>query len=139
MVQHLQDCLFFLVLHAPHMVQPVQFFLFVPEVLVVLVVLWLYLFQDLVLSDQLMAKWKKIAFLIVEATVCRCSKKQVFLKNFGEYIGKHLCRSHFSNVVTVHRPATLLKKKQVFSWEFSKFFRNTFLIEHLRWLLLYLY
>ena len=50
-------------------------------------------------------------------------RKGVF-RNFGKFTGL--------------RPATLLKESlaQVFSYEFCEIFKNTFFIEHLRWLLL---
>ena len=45
-----------------------------------------------------------------EAAVCRCSSKQVFLKSFAIFTGKHLCWSLFFNTFASLRPATLLKK-----------------------------
>ena len=60
------------------------------------------------------------------------------LKNFVKFTGKKLCQSPFFNKVAGLRPVTLLKKRlwQMFSCEFREIFRNTFFIEHLRWLLL---
>ena len=68
---------------------------------------------------------------------CRSSRSQMIfeiavLKNFVVFTGKHLCWSPF-------RPATLLKKEsptQVFSCEYCEIFKNSFLIEQVRWLLL---
>ena len=45
------------------------------------------------------------------------------LQNFIKFIGKHLCRSVFSNKITGLRL-------------FCEIFKSTFLIEQLRWLLL---
>ena len=39
----------------------------------------------------------------------RCFVKNVALKNFAKFTGKHLCRSCFFNKVADLRPATLLK------------------------------
>ena len=60
------------------------------------------------------------------------------LKNFVKFTGKKLCQSPFFNKVAGLRPVTSLKKRlwQMFSCEFREIFRNTFFIEHLRWLLL---
>ena len=60
------------------------------------------------------------------------------LKNFVKFTGKQLCQSLLFNKVAGLRPVTLLKKRlwQMFSCEFREIFRNTFFIEHLRWLLL---
>ena len=60
------------------------------------------------------------------------------LKNFVKFTGKQLCQSLLFNKVAGLRPVTLLKKRlwQMFSCEFREVFRNTFFIEHLRWLLL---
>ena len=51
--------------------------------------------------------------------------KKVVLKNFTKLIGKHMCHSLFFNKVAWQ-----------FSCEFCEIFKNTFSIEHLRWLLL---
>ena len=60
------------------------------------------------------------------------------LKNFVKFTGKQLCQSLLFNKVAGLRLVTLLKKRlwQMFSCEFREIFRNTFFIEHLRWLLL---
>ena len=53
-----------------------------------------------------------------------------FLKNFTEFIGKHLCQSLFFNKVAGLRPANLLKKRlrhKYFYVNFVKFFRTDFL------------
>ena len=65
--------------------------------------------------------------------------KKSVLRDFGKFIGKHLCRSLFFNKVAGLSPATLLKKRlwpcnfiqketlaQVFSCEFCKISMNTF-------------
>ena len=46
--------------------------------------------------------------------------KKVVLKNFAEFIGKHLSQSLFLNNIAGLKPATLLKKTptQVFSCDF---------------------
>ena len=68
------------------------------------------------------------AFFTTEAVARRCSVK------------KHPCQSLFFNKVTgLRQPATLQKKKtlaQALSCEFCEIAKNTFFIEHLRWLLL---
>ena len=68
-------------------------------------------------------------------TIFKSSRPEVFcekvvLKNFAKFTRKHLCQSLF------FWPATLLKKTmaQVLWCEFCKSFKNTFFIEHLRWL-----
>ena len=76
--------------------------------------------------------------------IIRSSRSQLFfkigfLKNFAEFIERHLCQSLFLNKITGLKPAILLKKKlwhRFFGVNFAKFFRTPFLKEHLRWLLL---
>ena len=66
--------------------------------------------------------------------------KNVFLRNFAKFTGKHLCQSLYFNEVADLRSATLLKKRLwqgCFSVNFAKFLRTPFLTEHLRWLLLF--
>ena len=61
-----------------------------------------------------------------------CSAKGV-TKNFAKFTGKLLCRSLFFNIVA-GLVLQLYEKEtptQVFSCEFCKFFKNTFLTEHL--------
>ena len=63
------------------------------------------------------------------------------LINFAKFTGKHLCEGLFLNKVTGLGPQTcnFIKKETlapVFSCEFCKIYKNTFLTEHLRWLLL---
>ena len=60
------------------------------------------------------------------------------VKNFAKFTGKQLCRSLFFNEVAGLKPATLLEKDTGtgVSCEFCEVFKNTFLIEHLCWLLL---
>ena len=55
-------------------------------------------------------------------------KKDV-LKNFAEFIGKHLCKSLFFNKFACLIPATLLKKRfwhRCFPVNFAKFLRTYF-------------
>ena len=73
----------------------------------------------------------------------RGSRWQMFfkisvLKNFAIFAGKHLCWSLFLEKLQTWRSATLLKKTpiQMFSCEYCGIFKNTFFIEHFRWLLL---
>ena len=64
-----------------------------------------------------------------------CSKlfcKEIVLKTFSKFTGKHLCRSLFFNKVV--GPATILKKRLrhwCFPANFTKFLRTPFYIEHL--------
>ena len=45
------------------------------------------------------------------AVAQRCSIIKSVLKNFGKFIGKHLCQSLFFNKVAGFTTATLLKKR----------------------------
>ena len=54
--------------------------------------------------------------------------KKGVLKTFAKFTGKHLCQSLLFNI-----KETLA---QMFSCEFCEILKNTFFIEHLRWLLL---
>ena len=61
-------------------------------------------------------------------------------RNFVKFTEKHLCQSFFFNKVAGLTLATLLKKRlwhRCFPVIFAKFLSAPFLIEHLRWLLLY--
>ena len=61
------------------------------------------------------------------------------IKNFSKFIDKYLCRNFFSNKVAGRRPADLLKmrlRRRCFPVNFPKFFKSTFFIEQLLWLLL---
>ena len=72
----------------------------------------------------------------------RYSVREVGLRNFVKFTGKHLCQSLFFNKVAGLRPATLLKKRlwhRCFPVNFAKFLRPTSLTENLRWLLLILF
>ena len=77
-----------------------------------------------------------------EAVAQVCSVKKVLLDI--EFTGKQLCQSLFFNKVAGLqaldlRPATISKKRlrrRLFPCEFCEIFKNTFFIEHLRWLLL---
>ena len=60
--------------------------------------------------------------------------KKAVLENFANFTGKHLCQ-----ILIQNKAAILLKKgtlAQVFSCEFYEIFKNSFLVEHLWWLLL---
>ena len=79
-------------------------------------------------------------------TLNRSSHPDVFCKksvlgNFAKFTGKHQCQSLFFNKVVGLRPeaCNFIKKEalaQVFSCEFCEISKNTFIIEHLWWLLL---
>ena len=71
----------------------------------------------------------KIAIFFFEALIFRsshrrCSIKKGVLRNFAKFTGKHLFQSLFFNKV---KKETLA---QLFSCEFCKTFKNTFLTEH---------
>ena len=71
----------------------------------------------------------------------RCSLKQVFLKNFTKFLGKHLYWSLFFNKASGLRPATLLKKRpqqRCFPVNFVKFLRKHFFQNTSRQLLLFI-
>ena len=74
---------------------------------------------------------------VLEAVFRRCFVKKMFLKNPQNSQENTIARVSFLIVADV-RPATLLKKRlwHVFSCEFSEIFKNTFFIQHLRWMLL---
>ena len=62
--------------------------------------------------------------------------KKGTLRNFAEFIGKHLCQSLLFNKVT---HCNFIKKEtlaQCFLVNFVEFLRTPFLTEHLWWLLL---
>ena len=73
-------------------------------------------------------------FDYIEAVAQRCSIKKVFFKNFAKFTGKHLCQSQVSACNFIKKETLV----QVFSCEVCEIFKNTFLIEYLRWLLLIL-
>ena len=56
----------------------------------------------------------------------RCSIRKGVLRNFAKLTGKHLCQSLFLNYETLQ----LKTLAQVFSCEFCKISKNTFLTEH---------
>ena len=71
-----------------------------------------------------------------KAVVRRYSSKKVFLKI--SHTGKYLCWSLFLMKLLAWRPATLLRRDCntcVFLWNLQ-IFKNIFITEHLRWLLL---
>ena len=63
----------------------------------------------------------------------RCSIKEGVLRYLVNFTGKHLRQNLFFNKVAGPRPATLSKETlaQVFSYEFCKISKNTFLTEHI--------
>ena len=71
----------------------------------------------------------------------RSSRPEVFcekgvLRNFAKFTRKHLCQRFFLKKSTA---SNLIKKEtlaQVFSCDFCEISKNTFVTEHLRWLLL---
>ena len=84
-------------------------------------------------------KYKKHATNKIRSSRPKVFCKKGVLKNFAEFIGKHLCQSFFFNKVAALRPAILLKKKlrhRCFPVSFEKFIRDSFFIEHVWWLLL---
>ena len=58
--------------------------------------------------------------------------KKGVLRNFAKFTGNHLCQRH-SFLINFIKKESL---PQVLSSEFSEISKNTFFIEHLRWLLL---
>ena len=61
------------------------------------------------------------------------------LKNLTMFTGKHLCWSLFFNKVADHNHATLLKNRlqhRCFFCDYCDLFKNSFCIEHLKWLFL---
>ena len=75
---------------------------------------------------------------------CKSSRLQMLYKigvlnNFARFTGKHLRWSLFLNKVGRSQACIFITKEtptQVSSCEFYEIFKNTFLTEHLRWLLL---
>ena len=65
--------------------------------------------------------------------------KKGVLENFTKFTGKLLYQSLYFNKLAGLRPAILLKKEtlaQMYFYEFCETFKNTFFIEHHRWLIL---
>ena len=89
-------------------------------------------------------KWPNLNW---QYSFSRSSRPEVFckkgvLRNFVKFSGGHLCQRLFLNKVAGLRRSTLLKKSlwhRCFPVNFAKFQRTHFLIEHLRWLLLFFY
>ena len=83
---------------------------------------------------------EKGSFNLPASESFRSSRPEVFckkdvLKNFSKFTGKHL----FQSLFLIEFFNKLFKKKtqtQVFSCEFCEIFKNTFFMEHRRWLLL---
>ena len=61
----------------------------------------------------------------------RCSLRKGVLRNFAKFTGKHLCRSLFLIKLPACNFITEVTLAQVFSREFCKISKNTFLTEHL--------
>ena len=81
--------------------------------------------------------WQLI-ILAIEAVIQRCSVEKVFLEIWQNSKENTCVRVSF--LISCRRPATWLKKRlwhRCFPVNFAKFLRTPFLIEHLRWLLLY--
>ena len=71
------------------------------------------------------SKWVNLSGLILKETppVLFC-KKNVFLKNFAIFTGKHLCWSHFLTKLQGWKPAIFLKRDSntgVFLWKLRNF------------------
>ena len=75
----------------------------------------------------------------------RSSRPEVFykkgvLRKFANFTEKHLCQSLF--LIKLKSACNFIKNvalAQMFSCEFTKFLRTSFLIEHIRWLFLELF
>ena len=93
-------------------------------------------FPKTFISQIFLALWEILLYSRSNLPEMFC--KNFVPKNFPKFTGKHMCWSFFFNAVKSWRPATFLKKTptRVFSCEFCAIFKNTFFIEHLRWLLL---
>ena len=102
-------------------------------------------FQKLHLRLEIIDTMKVLKIKDLDRSLIRSSRPEVFckkvvLRNFAKCTGKHLCQSLFLNKVAGLRLATLLKKRvwhRCYPVNFMKFLRTTFIIEHLRWLLLF--
>ena len=87
-----------------------------------------YLFaSDGVAINKPTVIWNVRCLLVLEAVYRRCSVKKGVPRNFAKFPGKHLCQRLFFNKVAGLR----------LSNEFYKISKNTFFIEPLRWLLLF--
>ena len=83
--------------------------------------------------------YRTLHFLVVESI--RSSRPEVFckksvLRNFTKFTGKHLCQSLF---IFSPKTCNYIKKEtlaQVFTFEICEISKNTFITEHLWWLLL---
>ena len=74
-----------------------------------------------------------------ESVVRRCSVKKAFLK-ISQHLQENTCARVSFNKVAGVMPLTLLKKRlchRCFPVKFAKFLRTSFIVEHLRWLLLF--
>ena len=102
-------------------------------------------FQKLHLRLEIIDTMKVLKIKDLDRSLIRSSRPEVFckkvvLRNFAKCTGKHLCQSLFFNKVAGLRLATLLKKRvwhRCYPVNFMKFLRTTFIIKHLRWLLLF--
>ena len=75
-----------------------------------------------------------LVFLLLEAVVCRCFSKQVFLKI------SQTSQENFCAGVSFWPVYNFIKKRlqhRCFPVKFAKFLRTSIFTEHLRWLLLY--
>ena len=87
---------------------------------------------------------KSLVLFFFKSTYFWSSRLQMFfkvgvLKSYAIFTGNHLRWSHFCIKFQSFRPATLkVTPTKVLFGEYCKFFKNSFFIEHLRWLLLLL-
>ena len=95
-------------------------------------------FTDLI--DKVLAStWIKVYIGLPSHNMIAASfsyqSRSSHLRNFTNFVGKHLCQSLFFNKIADLRPATLLKIEslaQVFSCEFCEISENTFFTENLQ-------
>ena len=73
----------------------------------------------------------KFKIIIKEAVARRCVCRKGVLRNFPKFTGKRLCQSLFFNKVGTGDSSAGV------SCKFCEISKNTFFIEHLRWLLLF--
>ena len=84
---------------------------------------------------------EKVQVKLSEAAVCRCSSKQVFLKISQCSQKTHVFESLFNKAGTL-KACIFIKKEiptQVFSCEYCKIFKNSFLVEHFLFIILLCY
>ena len=93
--------------------------------------------QDVIVCEIVVTLY---SFKNIREFTSSCSKvfcKKGVLKNFANFTRKHLCQRLFFDKVAGLKPATWLKNSLWHrKWQFAKFSRTPFFIEHLLWLLL---